>query len=138
MLPKIDNDAKKKEFLAFNKEFDVYETIPDNCQFRVSTTRVNSKKVIDGKHVIKARLVALSFEEITLTQDDSSTCTQDAFRIFLAVAALRGLVIESMNIKSAFLQDKLLSRETFVQPPKEADVNSILLTFFQEVYVWIN
>ena len=39
----------------------------------------------------------------------------------MAVIAQKGWVINSMDIKTAFLQGNCLEREIFIQPPKEAN-----------------
>ena len=77
--------AKQKELSAF-REFDVFAEVPDDGQFRVSTTWVLTKKMNLGALGVKARLVARGSEETSSVKSDSPTCTQDAFRIFLAIA----------------------------------------------------
>ncbi len=76
---------------------------------------------------MKARLVARGFEETADVQSDSPTCSKDAFKIFLAIAASYSWTVESTDIKSAFLQGQQLSREVYVVPPKEAG---------QQGYLW--
>ena len=64
--------AKQKELSAFS-EFDVYNEVPDDGQFRISTTWVLTEKIIEGKIGVKARLVARGFEETTPITTDSPT-----------------------------------------------------------------
>ena len=39
-------------------------------------------------------------------------------KMFFSVAANQGFVLSSMDIRAAFLQDKCLDREVFLEPPK--------------------
>ena len=64
----------------------MYDEVPDDGQFRVSTTWVLTKKMNEGALGVKARLVARGFEETSSVKSDSPTCTQDAFKIFLAIS----------------------------------------------------
>ena len=126
-------NAKQKE-LAASREFDVYEEVPDEGQFRISTTWVMTKKMMNGEYGVKARLVARGFEETQHIISDSPTCTQDAFRLFLCIAAKMNWLLECTDIKSAFLQGKELTREVFVQPPKEAQVRNKLWRLKKGMY----
>jgi hypothetical protein len=125
LIPKKFHDeercivAKAKELKNFD-DFDVYEVVRDEGQNRISCIWILSEKTIDGQKAVKARLVARGFEEIEDVQSDSPTCSKDAFKIFLAIAASKSWNVESTDIKSAFLQGQQLSREVFVVPPKEA------------------
>ena len=117
--------AKNKELALFH-EFDVYDTVKDQGQTRISCTWVLSEKLVNGEKVTKARLVARGFEETESIQSDSPTCGKDAFRIFLAIASSNHWIIESTDIKSAFLQGQPLTREVYVEPPVEAEQTGVL------------
>ena len=58
---------------------------------------VVTPKVIDGKPSVKARLVARGFEELRLT---------------LTIIASRDWTLNSLDVKTAFLQGKEISSET--------------------------
>ena len=92
----------------------------DVGQQRISSTWILSEKKQNGSKIIKARLVARGYEESVDIPSDSPTCGKDSFRIFLCAAASYGWVLESTDIKSAFLQGLPLVRDVFVEPPKEA------------------
>ena len=96
------------------KEFDVYE-VPDEDQFRISTTWVLWNK---GKEV-RARLVARGYEDMHDYPKDSPTINKTSMRIILAITVNKGWKIQTTDVKSAFLQGKLLDREVFLSPPKE-------------------
>ena len=112
-------DAKQKE-LALFEDFNVYDLVKDEGQDSISCKWVLSEKSIDGQRSVKARLVARGFEDTQDVKSDSATCSQEAFRIFLAVAVSMSWTVESTDIKSAFLRGKSLNREVFVVPPPEA------------------
>ena len=91
----------------------------DTGQYTISTKWVITEKVIDGKPGVKARLVVRGFEDNDDVQSDSPTCTQDAFRLFLAIAVSKKWSLECTDIKSAFLQGMALLRKVYVEPPAE-------------------
>ena len=111
-------EAKLKELKAF-EDFGVYENTKDTGQYKISTKWVLTEKLIDGKMGVKARLVARGFEDNSPVESDSPTCTQDSFRLFLAIAVSKNWSIECTDIKSAFLQGRELYREVFIEPPGE-------------------
>ena len=59
-------------------------------------------------------------EEMTAIQSDSPTVNKSGMRIFLAIAASKAWRVKTTDIKSAFLQGQPLSRDIYLQPPKEA------------------
>ena len=106
----------KIEELKKLKQFDTFKEVPDEGQFRISTTWVLWEK----NGAIRARLVARGYEENCNVRTDSPTVSKSGLRTFLAVAAYKGWIARTTDIKSAFLQGKPLSRGVYVTPPKEA------------------
>ena len=109
--------AKKKE-LAKLREFDVYETVEDEDQKVISTTWVLTMKGDE----IRARLVARGFEEEDNIEKASPTMTKATIRCLLTIAAMYGWLIQTTDIKSAFLQGSEMTRTVHITPPKEAQV----------------
>ena len=56
---------------------------------------------------------------------DSPTCSKESQRLALALIAASQWKCKSMDIKTAFLQGKLLEREIFMKPPKEANTKKL-------------
>ena len=71
---------------------------------------------------VRARLTARGFEEKEKVASDSPTIDKCNVRIVLAICQSKGWVIETSDVKSAFLQGHELDREVHIQPPKEASV----------------
>ena len=115
--PEIVN-AKMKE-LSIWKELKVYEEVNDEGQPRIGTCWVITPKIIDGKDSYKARLVCRGDQEEVNVPTDSPTCSKSGLRIFIAVSTGCGFTIHSKDVKSAFLQGKLLNRNVFLEPPHE-------------------
>jgi len=84
-------------------------------------------KIIDGSESIKARLCARGFEEDQLFRTDSPTCSREGVRMALALIASKGWKINSIDVKSAFLQGNNIEREIFVRPPREAQTDKLWL-----------
>ena len=108
--------AKMEELEKLNK-FEAYDLEPENGQQRISTRWVLSVK--DDK--VKARLVARGFEEEQTIQSDSPTISKCGMRMCLMIVSHQGWTMRSTDIKSAFLQSKEMTRQVYVEPPKEAN-----------------
>ena len=106
----------KLEELQKLASFESYVIIENVGQYRISSTWVIYYK---GKD-IRARLVARGFEEDEDIASDSPTIEKCNLRLVLVFAASYGWIIESSDVKSAFLQGRKLERDVIVQPPKEA------------------
>ena len=77
---------------------------------------------------IKVRLVAKGFQEDNSDiLNDSPTCSKESMRLVLNVIASSKWLCWSIDIKSAFLQNKNIDRVVYVKPPKEADCEDTLL-----------
>jgi len=116
-------DAKEAEVQNLI-ENDVFQKVPYTGQSTVSCRWVIEDKS-DGKagRRIKARLVARGFEEDLMNKKvDSPTCSRQALRLVISTASTYQWEISSLDIKSAFLQGKEITRDVFIMPPKDIRV----------------
>ena len=121
-----DSDLLQAKLDELNKckENKVYRSVPYTNQDCISVRWVNTVKFVNGKRVVKSRLVARGFEEkqgSLLT--DSATCAKESLKILLTILASKKWQCQSIDIKSAFLQGKDIERDVYVRPPKEAGVD---------------
>ena len=91
VIPKERHEEEKcvaAKWVELNKlkEFDVYEEVPDEDQFRISTTWVLWNK---GKEV-RARLVARGYEDMHDYPRDSPTINKASMKIILAITVNKG------------------------------------------------
>ena len=120
MLPKERRDspecmAAKEAELQKLKDFDTYKVVEDTGQPRITTTWVLTLKGLE----VKARLTARGFQEEDEHPKESPTMQKYSLRTLLAIATAKGWPIETVDVKSAFLQGTNLTRQVFVKPPKE-------------------
>ena len=80
------------------------------------------EKVIDGELGVKARLCIRGDQEKSKFRTDSPTVHKTSINIFYMLAATKGWMIQTADIKCAFLQGENIDREVFVKPPKERRV----------------
>ena len=87
----------------------------------------------------KARLVAQGFEEDNLSeiQKYSPTCSKDTLRAVLSIICQRKWNLQSIDIKTAFLQGDSLKREIFVKPPPEAQCDLSILRGWSRKIIWV-
>ena len=111
-------EAMMKELQQF-KDYDVYETVQDTGQPRISTRWVVTERTSTetNQKTTKARLVCRGFEESTNEQLDSPTVDKISIRFLFSVCASNRWKCESLDVKGAFLQAENLEREVFVEPP---------------------
>ena len=114
----------------------VFEEVADNGQHCMPTKLVIKPKVIDGKQSVKACLCARGFEETQDFRTDSPTCTRESICIALALIASNSWTLNSIDIKTAFLQGKQINRTVYIHPPKEAQTKMILAP--SQMYLWIS
>ena len=120
---KTDEGLKAmQEELQKLKDFGTYTEVPDNGQNAITTTWVLTEK--EGS--IRARLTARGYEEESNIRSDSPTVQSTSLRFLLTLAAANVWNVCCTDIKSAFLQGKILDREVFIKPPKEADAKGML------------
>ena len=93
----------------------------------LSTRWVTTTKEKDGAMITKARLCVRGYEdaEVDKSKTNSPTCSKETIRATLAILAASGWQCRSMDVKSAFLQGKLVERDIFIKPPKEAKTDKL-------------
>ena len=112
-------DVKEAKLRELQSWFDhnVYVEVPNDGQKYICTRWALTKKFVNGNKTTKVRLVARGFEEDHLAKlrTDSPTCGKETLRIVIAIIMTNGWEINSLDIKSAFLQGKEISRDLFVK-----------------------
>ena len=126
------NNVKQLE-LSLWKKFNVYDEVLDENQKTLST-----RWVITNKDKLKARLVVRGFEEEMDNPSDSPTTSKDTVRVFFALCSSFSWNVESIDIKSAFLQGDDIDRDIFVKPPPEALVDSTKVWKLNKVVYGLN
>lgn len=102
----------------------VYEEIENKGQEKISVRWVVTEKV-DGENIVKARLCARGFEEIQDFRKDSPTCSKESVRVVLSLASSLGWPLNSLDVKTAFLQGQHFDREVYLKPPREAETTKL-------------
>ena len=111
--------AKEKEIQNWRQN-DVYKEVEDEGQVTVSVRWIITEKLKEGETVTKARLVARGFEEDSLTmKKDSPTCSREAVRLTISLAASNQWTVNVLDVRSAYLQGDKIDRELFLWPPPE-------------------
>ena len=128
-LPEV-KAAKEKEIQHF-RDYEVFQEVPDEGQERITSAWVVTRKTIDGKPGIKARLICHGSQMKLQTGDtqkiDSPTVKRTSVKILMTLAAQYGWEVKCQDVTSAFLQSKKLVRKIFVQPPKEMGYEEAIL-----------
>lgn len=128
------DDAKLKELEKW-KNMGVYEVVEDEGQCHVTARWVCSEKIVEGKTVKKARLVARGYEDnIDGIATDSPTINKESLRVAYMTIASMGWEINSLDVTAAFLQGRPLSRDVYLKPPREAGMKGKLWKLLQCVY----
>ena len=96
------------------KDMEVYEEIKDQGQKVISTRWVITEKICEGQKGAKARLVARRFEDEDQVPSDSPTAEKSTLRKVLAITANEGWIIETIDIKAAFLQSRTINRNVYI------------------------
>jgi hypothetical protein len=97
---------------------DTFEAVDDIGQDYLNSKFDFTEKQTEEGSRVKARLVAKGFQENTETlRKDSPTCTKANLRTLLTLSVNNNWRVKSIDIKSAFLQGRLIQRELFVKPP---------------------
>ena len=74
----------------------------------------------------KARLVARGFEEPENdVRKESPTCSKDSLRASMAIIALKKWYLNTIDIKTTFLQGQTIDRDIYLQPPREAKTDRL-------------
>ena len=126
----VDNedfsDAKDAELISWkrNNAYVIVQKseIPHQHQKFLSGRWVlTMKKSGEGNMIPKARYVVRGFEEDTSNiVSDSPTCSKDSLRALITVACQKKWRINSIDIKTAFLQGEEITRDVYLKPPVEA------------------
>ena len=105
----------------------MYDEVDVEKQSSISIRWVLTEKIIKGKRQVKARLVARGFEDASRNdvRKDSPTCGRENLRLLFALTSSCNWRINTMDIKSAFLQRKCIERDVFIKPPKEVNTSKI-------------
>ena len=127
MVPRADRNSEqcmeaKQQELQKLKEFNTYKVVEDQNQDRITTTWVLTEKA----DTIRARLTCKGFQEEDDFPTDSPTIQKSSIRLLLTLATTFGWTIQTIDIKSAFLQGDKLTRTVFVKPPKESNLKNKL------------
>ena len=123
--------SSPEETQAKNQELDewknrsVYTKVKNEGQSAISLRWVIRTKSTDGRSCLKARLCARGFEEEQDFRTDSPTCSREGVRVALTLIASNSWKLNSIDVKTAFLQGNTIQREVFVKPPKEAETDCI-------------
>ena len=122
-------DVKEAKLRELQSWFDhsVYVEFPNDGQKYISKRWVLTEKCVNGNKTTKVRLVARGFEEYHLVKlrTDSPTCGNESLQIVIAIIITNGWAINSLDMKSTFLQGKEISSDLFVKPPKEAKIDNL-------------
>jgi len=120
-----ETKAAKETELQHWQTQNVYTEEDDDGQKCISLRWVIQPKIKEGLPSVKARLCARGFEEENDFRTDSPTCTREGIRLALSLIATKGWDLNSIDVKSAFLQGNELDRTVYVRPPKEASTNKV-------------
>ncbi|CAC5407524.1 unnamed protein product [Mytilus coruscus] len=128
-------DARKAELENW-KRHNVYQEVEDFGQSCVSTRLVYTIKEADNEIHRKARLFAKGFEEDCLDeiQKNSPTYDKQSLRLILTIIMQKKWSINSIDIKTAFLQGEKMQRKVHLHPPKEANANGKIWLLEKCVY----
>ena len=125
--------AKEREYQNW-LENGVFEEVPDNNQKAMSVRWIITEKIINGKRIIKARLVARGFEEDTSNlRKESPTCSREAIRILIIIASSKSWDCHTVDVKAAYLQGSAIERKIYLRPPPEFN-NGFLWKLKKTVY----
>ena len=125
--------AKEREMQNWI-DFEVMDEVEDKGQKTISTRWVVTEKEIDGRKDAKARLVVRGFEEEESHPTDAPTAAKSTLRIAIAIAANEGWLLETVDIKSAFLQGNKIEREVYIDPPEDLKKEGIVWRLRKPVY----
>ena len=124
-----ENCFQKAKLYELNswKTNNVYEEIPYSNQSLMHVKWVCTMKESNSQQIPKARLIVKSFEEPSKDEilKDSLTCSKETLRVVLFVGAQKKWHLNSIDVKTAFLQGENIDRELYILPPKEANTGKI-------------
>ena len=120
------SEAKMVELQSW-KTNEVCEEVPYENQKCISVRWVCGMKSCENGYIYpKARLLAKGFQEDNHNfNKESPTCSKDSFRVINAIVAKKQWKLNTIDIKTAFLQGEEPDGEVYLYPPKEANTNKI-------------
>ena len=119
-------DRAKLEEIQKWRDFGAFIEVDDLGQPRISTRWVCTEKVKNGNLTLKARLVARGFEEDqSQLRTDSPTCSKESLRMLLCILSAKKWRLQTIDIKSAYLQGNFISRDICLQPPPCANTKKL-------------
>ena len=123
----IDFTKAKQDELTKWRKMMVYSEVEDNGQKCISSRWVNTVKNENEKVILKSRLVAKGFEEDCLDEmnKNSPTIDKSSLRAVLSIISSQKWNINTMDVKTAFLQGEQIDRDVFIRPPKEANTTKV-------------
>ena len=133
---KLVIEAKEKELENW-KRMNVYDEVDDIGQPTMSVRWViteKSENFEEFEKKVKARLCVRGFEEELDESVESPTSEKRTIRLGFNLAVQNNWCIETVDIKSAFLQSNDIERSVFVKPPKEARVPGKIWQLIKPVY----
>ena len=89
-LDETSADLTKMTEIENWRENHVFEGVPFVGQPCASTHWVLTEKSVDGKKIIKTRLVARGYDEEQVWQTDSPTCRKECLRLIWSIFASKG------------------------------------------------
>ena len=117
-------EAKLKE-LQQQKSVNVYEKVPEQGQDCISLRLLIKVKLVKNRKFIKVRLCARSLVEEQNFRANSPTCSREDHCLTCSMIASNKQTLNSLNVKTVFLQGKATERTLYVKPPEENSTNQI-------------
>ena len=117
-------EARLKELEQWKRE-EVYDEVTDVGQNCISLRWVMKEKVYNNEKYIRAWLCPRGFEEEQNFRTDSPTCSREGLKLACSLIASSYWTVNSLDVKTAFLQGKTIERSVIVRPPKEANTNKL-------------
>ena len=117
-VSQISDEVKLRELKGWKSQR-VYDEVDNKNQPCISVRWVIKPKVMDGRLSTKAGLRARGFQELQNFHTDSPTCTRESIRLAFAIISSKGWTLNSIDIKTAFLQGKEIERTVYVKPQKK-------------------
>ena len=113
------------------KYVEVYEEMEVQGQKVISTRWVITKKICEAQKGAKAHLIVHGFEDEDQVPSDSPAAAKSTLRAVLAITANEGWIIETIDIKTAFLQSHTINH---ILPPPEARQDDVIRKLKKTVY----
>ena len=78
--------------------------------------------------------MARGFQEEIKSQSDRPTVSRDSFKLIVALSANEGFKLVSLDIRTAFLQAKVLDHDVFMVPPADVRKESKARKLLKPLY----